>query len=143
LFWVMMIALAVVLWEMGSRPNQSKSGSALSYSDFMRYVDQNNIASVRLLESPSIAEIQGQLREPAQNFSVTIPKEVIPELTERLRKQGTSVEVSEIKEATWINILIDYAPILLIVGVWVFMMKRMQFRRNPPAQSGPSTGALG
>ena len=143
LFWVMMIALAVVLWQMASRPNQTKPSSAMSYSEFMNQVDRNNVGSAKLLVSQSTAEIQGQLREPIQNFTVTIPKEVIPQLTERLQKQGTTVEVAEVKNLSAVNQILNFAPIILIVGLWVYMMRRMQRRRNPPPQAGPPNGALG
>ena len=143
LFWVMMIALATVLWQMASSSAPGSPSSAMSYSDFMAQVDKNNVASVRLLESPVTASVQGQLRQPAENFKVTIPKEVIPDLTDRLRKQGASVEVAEVKEGNWVTLLINFSPILLIVGTWIFMMRRMQNRRNPPSPGTPATGALG
>ncbi len=87
LFWVLMIALATVLWQMDSKEGPGHGPArAISYSDFMSRVDQNNVAGVRLVLSPSTAELRGTLRKPAQNFKVTIPKEVIPDLTERLTR---------------------------------------------------------
>ena len=143
LFWLMMIALAVVLWQMSSKSTNTKPRSAMSYSDFMNQVDKNNIASAKLVVSQDTAEIQGQLRDPVQNFSVTIPKEVIPDLTERLRKQGTIVEVAELSHTSTSEIIINLSPIIVIVGIWIYMMRRMQNRRNPPSQGGPANGALG
>ena len=146
LFWVMMIALAMVLWKMATKSPESKSSQAMSYSDFMSCVDANNIASVTLIESQSTAEIHGQLRQHIQAFTVTIPKEAILDLTERLRKQGVIVEVTENKEpapANWSTLLVNFSPIILIVGIWIYMMRRMQNRRNPPQQGGPAGGALG
>lgn len=143
LFWLMMIALAFVLWQMASRPDSQKSASAMSYSDFMSQVDKNNIASAKLVVSQDTAEIQGQLRNSVQNFSVTIPKEVIPDLTERLRKQGVTIVITDSSEPTWRSELINFSPIIFIVGIWIYMMRRMQNRRNPPSQGGPANGALG
>jgi|HubBroStandDraft_1064217.scaffolds.fasta_scaffold50688_2 cell division protease FtsH len=143
LFWVMMIALAVVLWQMSSKPTSQKPSSAISYSDFMIQVDKHNVGSAKLLVSQSTAQIQGQLRTPPENFSVTIPKEVIPDLTERLRKQGATVEVAEIKDTNLINTLINFSPILLIVGVWIFMMRQRSAMRKQPPADNPSSGPIG
>jgi len=143
LFWVMMIALAVVLWQMASKPNGQKSVSAMSYSDFMNQVDKNNVGSAKLLVSQSTAQIQGQLCTPGQNFSVTIPKEVIPDLTERLRKQGATVEVEEIKDTKLTNLLVNFSPILLIVGIWIFMMRQMRAGRKQSPPGNPSSGPIG
>jgi len=142
-----MIALAVVLWKMANNNSPEKTPPPqISYSDFMANVDRGNIKSTRLLESPATAEIQGQLREPARDFTVTIPKEVIPDLTEKLRKQDASLDVSEStskKTASWPETLINFSPVLLIVALWIFMMKQQQKRRNPPQAGNPPNGPLG
>ncbi|MGC2332118.1 MAG: ATP-dependent metallopeptidase FtsH/Yme1/Tma family protein [Candidatus Acidiferrales bacterium] len=138
LFWVLMVALAVVLWQMASKDRAGApagSSSTISYSDFMAQVDKNNVRSVRILESPSTAEVDGELREPPQNFRVTVPKEVIPTLTDRLRKQGASIDVSTAKGADLRTTIIDLLPIVIIVALWIFSMSRRRpgSMRNPPA----------
>jgi cell division protease FtsH len=143
LFWVMMIALATVLWKMANEGKDESPSRQMSYSDFMGQVDQGNIATAKLLLSPSTAEVQGTLRQGSERFTVTIPTEVIPDLTERLRKQGTTVEVAETKNSNVSNTIINFSPIIIIIGIWIFMMRRMQNRKNPPPQGGPTSGALG
>ena len=148
LFWVMMMALAVVLWQMANDSgSEKKPASRMSYSDFMANVDRGNIKSAELVESSATAELQGELRDPVKDFTVTIPKEVIPDLTEKLRKQGATVDVRERKEtkpadktATLFNVL----PILLIIGLWIYVMTRQINKRpSPSQQGGPPGGALG
>jgi cell division protease FtsH len=139
----MMIALAVVLWQMASKPTGQKPSSAMSYSDFMTQVDKQNVGSVKLLVSQSTARIQGQLCTPLENFSVTIPKEVIPDLTERLRKQGATVEVSEVNDSNWTSLLINFLPILLIVGIWIFMIRQMRAKQQQLPPGNPSSGPIG
>jgi ATP-dependent Zn protease len=139
----MIMALAFVLWQMASKPDGQKSASAMSYSDFMNQVDKSNVATAKLFDLRETAEIEGQLCQPPGQFKVTVPKEVIPELTERLRKQGVTIVVTGGSEPTWESELINFSPIILIVGIWIYMMKHMQNRRNPPSQGGPANGALG
>jgi cell division protease FtsH len=142
LFWVMMVALAAVLWQMANNGKSQTSAQSISYSDFMNHVDQNNVANAKLLLSQSTAEIQGTLRHPAQDFRVTIPKEVIPDLTERLRKQGTSIVVVEVKTANWLSIVVTLAPFLVILAIWFSMMKG-KMTKQPPAGASPTSGPLG
>lgn len=135
-FWIAMVALAVVLWSMNRGSNQTPGSPAMPYSDFMAQVDRNNVKSARLVESPSTADVRGELREPTQTFAVTVPKEIIPDLSERLRRQGVSLEVEEAKRTTWATPLIKLAPFLVILAIWIFRMKAMQARRSsPPPQS--------
>jgi cell division protease FtsH len=140
LFWLMMVALAAVLWKMASndrRSGPSEPSSSISYSDFMAQVDKNNVASIRLLESPATAEVEGQLREPRERFRTTIPKETIPTLTERLRKQGVPVEVSEDNRVSFPRLLVNMLPFLLILGLWIFMIRR-RWRGARPGQNPPA-----
>jgi ATP-dependent Zn protease len=114
LFWPMMIALAAVLRKMANK--DPEPGQAMSYSDFLNCVDQINIANLNLIESQSTAEIQGRLRQPRQEFTVTIPKEAIPDLTRRLQKQGTVVDVVERKSSDTRSQIVSFVAIALIIG---------------------------
>jgi len=147
IFWLMMIALAFVLWKMANDSGPAKPApSAMSYSDFMANVDRDNIKSAKLLESPATAEIQGQLRDPAHDFTVTIPKEVIPDLTEKLRKQGAVLEVAAVtptKPVRWPDMLVNLSPVLLIVGVWIYMMRLRMNKQKAPQSGNPPSGPLG
>jgi len=141
LFWLLMVVLATVLWKMSSSNRSAGSGGPpspeMSYSDFMGQVDKDNVSSVRLLESPATSEVQGELRDSQQKFRTTIPKETIPTLTERLRKQGASVEVSEENNVGWTRLLANLAPFILILAFWVFMMGS-RLRGNRPVQNPPA-----
>lgn len=144
LFGVLMIALAAVLWQMSSKSNGKETpGASMSYSDFMNQVDKDNIASARLIESRDTAEIRGQLREPPQSFQVAIPKEVIPSLTDRLRKQGVPIEVSEARQTGWRDVFINIAPILVILAAWISMMiRKRRGSASPPTSPENPVGTV-
>jgi cell division protease FtsH len=137
LFWVMMIALAAVLWQMANNGTSPKSAQSISYSDFLNYVDQNNIATANLYLSQNTAEMKGLLRNPPRNYKVTIPKEVIPDLTERLRKQGTAMEVQEVKSATGLSIAVTLVPLIAILCIWYAVLRRRKSASLPSPTSGP------
>jgi cell division protease FtsH len=143
LFWILMIFLAVVLWKMAQSNKNGGGWQTISYSDFMQHVDRNDVASVKLYTSQSTAEIQGEFRQPPQGFKVTIPKEVIPNLTERLRNQGSLVEVLEAANTGWANFAMNIAPFILLVSFWIFMMRRMRAKREPSAPIDQSNRPIG
>jgi ATP-dependent Zn protease len=148
IFWVMMIALAVFLWSMASRQGpQQPQASPMSYSDFMGQVDKNNVASVKLLEGRTTTKVQGTLREPATTFGATIPNEVIPDLTERLRKQGAAIEVHEATgadPASVVSLAENLAPILFIAVIAIFIFRaRKRSAQLSQRQGTPSNRPLG
>ncbi|MGD0956055.1 MAG: ATP-dependent metallopeptidase FtsH/Yme1/Tma family protein [Candidatus Acidiferrales bacterium] len=137
LFWVLMIALAGVLWQMAKTSDSGKPGQTISYSDFMQQVGKNNVASARLYASQNTAEIEGELRQPPDKFKVTIPKEVIPDLTERLRKQGVTIYVSNSSGSSRLNVVLDVAP-FVILGLWLFMAWQRRTKRDQSVPGEPS-----
>src|ERR1700675_3382177 len=108
------IVLCVVLWQVVSKSGQSARELEPSYSDFMSQVDQGNVKEVTLSISPNSYEVQGEYREPAQKFRVTIFKESSADLTKELRDKGVLMNVKEVTRADWINFLLTAAPLLLL-----------------------------
>lgn len=133
LFWGLIALLAVISWEIAAKKNH-ETGPTIRYSDFIEQVDRKNIASVNLYTSQSTAEIHGELRQPRQEFKVTIPKEAIPALTDRLRNQGASIEVRAGENKNWVDSALHVTPFVLLVGFWIL---RMRPRQSKPNQSVP------
>jgi hypothetical protein len=50
---------------------------------------------------------------------------VVADLSVRLGTQGASVEVSGLKRAAVLSRDINFAPLTLLVAVWIFLMKRL------------------
>jgi len=141
-FWVMMLLLAVILWRMASEPagNDSRA-QQMSYSDFLAQVDKSNIATATFRLSQSTAEARGNLRQPVAEYRSNVPRESVAGLTDRLRKQGVTVEVSEVASPSAKDTLINYAPVVLIAIFWIFMMLARTKRR--PAPADPANRPLG
>jgi cell division protease FtsH len=141
LFWVLMVLLAVFLWQMVSKNGPSDQGSKLSYSDFMNQVDANNVQTANVGVAQTTADVSGKLRQPEVTYRSTIPRDTLTALLDKLRKAGVDVQVSQEKTGA-ANFVIGIAPIILLVGLWLFMMRmRMKQGSNPPNQ--PTPGALG
>jgi cell division protease FtsH len=138
----MMIALAVVLWEMASRPNATTKEDEPNYSNFLAKVDSGNVKDVSILLSPNSAELQGEYRDGGKFRGVTVANTAIPDVTKALQDKGVLFNYKEVKEANWVSLLINFSPILLIVGIWIFMMRQMQAGGNKALSFGKSRARL-
>ena len=134
LFWCFIFFLAFVLLQIALKVTDN-SESAINYSDFMKQVDQKNIASVSLSTSQSTAVVRGEFRQSSDGFRVTIPNEAIPALTDRLRNQGVPIEVSAAGKPGWTGLVLNLAPFLILIA-FGFMVLRP--KRTKPDQSLPS-----
>ena len=143
LFWFLMVLLAVVLWQMTSRSGRQSNGASLSYSDFLNQVNAGNVETANVAIAQNTADITGELKTLPHDYQTTVPRDTLTPLLDSMRSKGASVQVSEARESTGKNFVLGIAPIVVLIGFWIYMM-RMQMRnrekRNP---SGTPPGALG
>jgi len=128
--------------DAGIESGQSTREKEPSYSEFMADVDRGNVKEVELYLSPTSYEVQGEKREPAEKFRVTIFKESAPDLVKTLRDKNVLINVKEVNRADWVSVLFSAAPILLLVAFWIFMMRQMQAGGNKALSFGKSRARL-
>jgi cell division protease FtsH len=131
LFWFIIIALALV-WQGTRSFTNTTYGQQISYSDFLQQVDKHNIATATLVLSQNTAEVHGNLREPDREYRTVVPRASVSDLTDPLRNSGVNVEVSRMP--SWTGELLNFAPLLILVGLWIFIMvmKRILGNRTSP-----------
>jgi len=137
-----MVVLAVVLWQMASRGTQSAHDDQPSYSDFVTKLDNGNVKDVTIYLSQNSAELQGIYRDSTKFRGVTVANTAIPEITKTLTDKGVPFDYKEVSSGNWINIVFGFAPIILLVGFWIFMMRQMQAGGNKALSFGKSRARL-
>ena len=143
LFWLVMIVLAVVLWHMASSGGQTTKEDEPSYTNFLSQIQSGNIKEVTIALSQNSAEISGVYRESGMKFrNVTVANSSIPDITKSLQDKGVLINIKEVKNNDWIAFVVNFAPLILIVGFWIFMMKQMQAGGNKALSFGKSRARL-
>jgi len=142
LFWVMMIALAAVLWQMASKGGPTPHEEETNYSSFLDKVSGGNVKDVTIMLSPNSAELQGDYKDGTRFHGVTVANAAIPDVTKTLQDQKVPFNYKEVKEANWLSLVMTLAPILLILGFWIFMMRQMQAGGNKALSFGKSRARL-
>jgi cell division protease FtsH len=105
-------------------------------------VDSGNVKDVSIQLSPNSAELQGEYRDGSKFRGVTVANTAITDVTKVLQDKGVLYNYKEVKEANWVSLLINFSPILLIVGIWIFMMRQMQAGGNKALSFGKSRARL-
>jgi cell division protease FtsH len=94
--------------------------ATIPYSKFQQLVREDKVAAVVVAED----EITGELREPLDGKKRFSTNRVDPELAKEL--EGHGVEYAGRFENTLLPLLLSwFVPILLFLGVWVFLGRRM------------------
>ena len=100
----------------------------ISYTDLLRRTDAGEIQTVKIHGDRITGELEG-----GQRFTSTGPMNT-EALTERLNAAGVQVEFQTLRTSWVVTVLGGLLPILLLIGVWLFFMNRMQ---------GGARGAMG
>jgi cell division protease FtsH len=137
-----MILLAVVLWKMASTGGQSAHEAEPSYTDFLGKVQSGGVKDVTIYLAPNSAELQGEYRDATKFKGVTIANTAIPDITKSLQDHNVLYNYKEVKTADWLSFLVNFAPLILLVLFWVFMMKQMQAGGNKALSFGKSRARL-
>ena len=142
-FWISIVFLGVMLWQLVSRNGAQAREQEPSYSEFMGKVDRGEVKEVTLYLSPNSYDLQGEYTTPAnQKFHVTVFKESSPDLVKQLRDKSVMIKVKEVHSGDWVLILLNAAPLILLVAFCLFLMRQMQAGGNKALSFGKSRARL-
>ncbi|HXJ47007.1 MAG TPA: ATP-dependent zinc metalloprotease FtsH [Candidatus Dormibacteraeota bacterium] len=143
LFWLAIVLLGVMLWQLVSKNGQAQREQTPAYSEFMAKVDAGEIKEVTIYLAPNAYEIQGEYKVPPDTkFRTTIAKEDLPVVSKSLRDKGLKISVKEVHNNDWLILLVNAAPLLLLAGFVFFLMRQMQAGGNKALSFGKSRARL-
>ena len=73
-------------------------------------------------------------------FKTFAPKD--PELITLLRSKGVEISAKPEKDTSWFRVFLSWAPMLLLIGVWIFFMRQMQVGGGKVLSFGKSQAKL-
>lgn len=116
--------------QLSSRMEETK----LSYSQFMGMVERNQIDKITMKGNL----ITGMLDARTQ-FQTFAPDD--PELISILRENGVEIEVYP-EGSSWLGLLGGLLPILIFVGIWIYIMRQMRLTGNKALSFGKSRARM-
>jgi cell division protease FtsH len=137
-FWVVIIC-AVVLVYMAVKTGRGPAATNLKVSDFVAYVQDGKIKEADITGS----DVQGTMTEGgmAKQFHTVIPPNY-PEIYKMLQDKGVKYTWKDSTGSGWIGILFNAVPVLILLGLWIFMMRQMQSGGNKALSFGKSRARL-
>jgi len=135
-FWMVLVVVAVGVWNFSSK-FQSPS-KPVPFSDFMTDVETGKVEKVTITGQ----EIIGTFRADNKETFHTYAPAQYEGLANKLIAQGILVTAKEPTQSPWAQLLYSWAPILLLIGFWIFFMRQMQSGGNKALSFGKSKAKL-
>ena len=119
--WIILAFSLLGLYNLIDNPIVSKNQSEITFSQLLAEVDAGNVVDVEI----SGDNISGHYSD-GRSFKTFAPSD--PTLIDRLYDRGVSISAKPEKEggSIFLNILISWFPMLLLIAVWIFFMRQMQ-----------------
>ncbi|MGE4327407.1 MAG: ATP-dependent zinc metalloprotease FtsH [Pseudodonghicola sp.] len=118
-FWVVLFLLILVLFNLFSGSGTTLQSREITYSDFISAVQGNEVSSVTLDGE------QVRFRGTDGQDYITI-KPTDAQITDLLIEHKVPVRAEKQQQSGLQSFLITLLPFILLIGVWVYFMNRMQ-----------------
>ena len=134
LFWMVLVVVGVLIWNF-STAFAGKSENSMQFSEFLKQVDAGQVSSVVIVGH----DITGSLKNN-DHFRTYAPD--YQGLAAKLHEKGIAIQAKPETTSPWATLLYSWAPILLMIGFWIFIMRQMQSGGNKALSFGKSRAKL-
>jgi cell division protease FtsH len=108
----------------------------ISFSDFVASAQEGDVTEVTIQGQ----NIRGKYLN-GERFKTYAPED--PDLIRTLREKGVKIEAIPEEENPWyVEVLVSWFPMLLLIGVWIFFMRQMQIGGGKAMSFGKSRAKL-
>ncbi len=132
--WLVISLMMILLFNLF---NQSRvRDNEISYTEFMAQVENGAVIGV-VIQGQEISGTQADGRR----FKTFAPQDA--DLIKILRNRGVTIKAKPPAEAPWyMNLLVSWFPMILLIGVWIFFMRQMQAGGGKAMSFGKSRARL-
>jgi len=132
--WLLLILMVLLLVNVFTK--QPLHDQEMIFSDFLAAVDKGEVSEVTIQGQ----DIHGK-RASGESFRTFSP--AYPELITDLRAKGVKIDARrEDPEPFWYVLLVNWFPMILLIGLWVFFMRQMQVGGGKAMSFGKSKAKL-
>ncbi len=118
---ILWVIIAFILMTVFKQLSSTAPQSELTYSAFYEELNKQQLREVTIT-GRSIAGV----RQDGSRFSSYSPETDNRTLIGDLLKNKVEIKGEDPQQSVWIQMLISWFPIFLIVGLWIFFMRQMQ-----------------
>jgi cell division protease FtsH len=125
--------LVFTIFTVSSRQNRPEP--EVVFSDLMAAVERGDVGEVVIQGN----NIQGKYKN-GESFRTFAPDD--PQLMKSLRAQKVKIAAKPADGSPWFMVLLTWFPMLLLIGVWIYFMRRMQAGGGKVMSFGKSRAKL-
>jgi len=123
-FWAVIVVSAFLLWQVVKAGPDNQRAPEISYSEFLARIASGQVSKVTIAGS-----VVHGFDAKGVSFLVYAPYNSSAML-EALQQHGVEIWFKGAPEQGWSTWIANLAPLILLAGLWFFMIRQMQRRRS-------------
>jgi cell division protease FtsH len=132
-----MIGCLALAWKYFVKGMGGGAPKAQSMSEVMAGAEQGKISDVTI----NGTDVTGHFKDSKAEFQTTIPANY-PEFYSALRSHGVNLNIKDSAGNMWVLMLGQFLPIVVLLGLFLFMMRQMQSGGNKAMSFGKNRARL-
>ncbi len=139
--WVLLIAAVLLVWQLADPKEQEKEQPG--FSKFLADVEKGEVKSLKVVMSGQgeTATFKGTLTQGDAEFETV--GVFAQDVRQSLKEHGVDFEVKTAPQGSiWQNVLITWLPLVLVLGVMIFIMRQLQSGGGKAMSFGKSKAKL-
>jgi cell division protease FtsH len=137
LIWVLTLGCLLVGWRFVATNMAAGHDKATSITEMLNDVEAGKVSEVLVDGS----DVTGKYKDGKETFHTTIPANY-PDLYKDLRDHSVNVTIKNQQGNIYWQALLSFAPILVLVALFMFMMRQMQSGGNKAMSFGKNRAKL-
>jgi cell division protease FtsH len=128
-FWTVLIGVAGLLWAVvQNKPNSAKA----TYSQFLQQVESGQVSKAVIVEAHTGANPVTYSLKDGSHVNSVLPWDYRDALA-AMQQKMVNIEIQD-ASSQWLRVLMNASPFLVLLGFWVFMIRRMPGGLKPGAE---------
>jgi cell division protease FtsH len=133
IFWAIIFIVLLLLFQLFAKPRPTVLDK--TYSDFLAAVESDRVHEV---------ETRGRnitwKEKDGKSYKTYAPED--PEMIKLLRERRVIINAKREEETPWYSYLINWFPMLLLIGLWLFFMRQVQVGGGKALSFGKSKAKI-
>jgi cell division protease FtsH len=142
-FYIVIALLALLVAS--QMLNRGEATKKLAFSEFTGLIDKNQVKNVRInVRSNTVSgELVKAVKEgEPTKFNLSYPQGYEEKLTQQLLERKVKTDTNAEQPNVWLSILFQFLPIIVLFGLFMWLMNSMQGGGNRIMQFGKSRAKL-
>src|SRR5688500_14477277 len=125
---MVLIVVGVMIWQFTN--NFQRAENPMAFAVFLQYVEKGEVQSVTITGNEITGVLTTSLNGEGNGKFRTYAPTQYEGLANKLDDRKVLITAKPETTSPWATLLYSWAPILLMIGFWLFIMRQMQSGGN-------------